>query len=63
MATLKIMLDIHTGHSSAQADALLQMLGYDAYSLKYGMCSWTPDNLVNMDKCFKASYTADYETE
>ena len=53
----------YTGHSSAQAAALLQMLGYDAYSLKYGMCSWTPDTSVNMDTCFKASSAADYEIE
>ena len=53
----------YTGHSSAQAAALLQMLGYDAFSLKFGMCSWTSDASVNMDMCFKASNAADYEIE
>lgn len=53
----------HTGHSAAQATALLNLLGYDAYSLKYGMCSWTPDTSVNMSKCFDDSAAQDYETE
>jgi len=53
----------YTGHSAAQAAALLQMLGYDAYSLKFGMCSWTADTAVNMDKCFKADSVQGYETE
>ena len=53
----------YTGHSAAQAVALLQMLGYDAYSLKFGMCSWTSDTAVNMDKCFKAASVGDYAVE
>ena len=53
----------YTGHTSAQATALLQMLGYDAYSLKFGMCSWTADTAVNMGKCFNADGVQGYETE
>ncbi len=53
----------YTGHSSAQATALLQMLGYDAYSLKFGMCSWTSDISINLDRCFKASSVVDYPIE
>ena len=53
----------YTGHSAAQATALLQMLGYDAYSLKSGMCSWTSDTAVNMDKCFKADGVQGYAVE
>jgi len=53
----------YTGHSAAQATALLQMLGYDAYSLKFGMCGWTANTAVNMDKCFKADSVAGYDVE
>jgi rhodanese-related sulfurtransferase len=53
----------YTGHSAAQAAALLQMLGYDAYSLTFGMCSWTSDKAVNLDLCFKANSVQDYQVE
>jgi len=53
----------YTGHSAAQGTALLQMLGYDAYSLKFGMCSWSSDPAVNMGACFDASMVAGYEVE
>jgi rhodanese-related sulfurtransferase len=53
----------YTGHSAAQAAALLQMLGYDAYSVKFGMCGWTSDTDVNMGKCFDPATAAGYDTE
>jgi rhodanese-related sulfurtransferase len=53
----------YTGHTAAQATALLQMLGYDAYSLKFGMCGWSSDPAVNMGKCFNPDSAAGYETE
>jgi len=53
----------YTGHSAAQATALLNMLGYDAYSLKYGMCGWTSDESANMGKCFDATTAHGYEAE
>jgi len=53
----------YTGHSAAQAAAVLQMLGYDAYSLKFGMCSWTSDTAVNMGKCFNADSVQGYDVE
>ena len=53
----------YTGHSAAQGAALLQMLGYDAYSLKFGMCSWSSDTAVNMGKCFDAASVQGYEVE
>ncbi|MFC1946855.1 rhodanese-like domain-containing protein [Chloroflexota bacterium] len=53
----------YTGHSAAQAASLLQMLGYDAYSVKFGMCSWSSDPTVNAGKCFNASTAAGYDTE
>ncbi|HUV45122.1 MAG TPA: rhodanese-like domain-containing protein [Dehalococcoidales bacterium] len=53
----------YTGHTAAQAASLLNLLGYDAYSLKFGMCSWTTDTAVNMNKCFDASGVQGYDTE
>lgn len=53
----------YTGHSAAQATALLQMLGYDAYSVKFGMCGWSADETVNAGKCFDASGVSGYEVE
>ena len=53
----------YTGHSAAQATALLQMLGYDAYSLKFGMCGWSSDPAINAGKCFNPDSAAGYATE
>jgi len=53
----------YTGHSAAQAAALLQMLGYDAYSLKFGMCGWSSDAAVNAGKCFNPDSVQGYDTE
>jgi len=53
----------YTGQSAAQETALLQMLGYDAYSLKFGMCSWSADPAVNAGKCFSADSVAGYAVE
>ena len=53
----------YTGHSAAQATTVLQMLGYDAYSLKFGMCSWSSDPAINAGKCFNPSTVAGYDTE
>jgi rhodanese-related sulfurtransferase len=53
----------YTGHSAAQAAALLQMCGYDAYSVKFGMCSWSSDPTANAGKCFDSSTVAGYDTE
>jgi rhodanese-related sulfurtransferase len=53
----------YTGHSAAQTTALLQMLGYDAYSLAYGMCSWSSDPDVNLGVCFDPSTVQGYATE
>ncbi|MFC1967532.1 rhodanese-like domain-containing protein [Chloroflexota bacterium] len=53
----------YTGHSAAQTTALLQMLGYDAYSVSFGMCGWTGDTSVNMDKCFTPEMSQGLDTE
>ena len=52
----------YTGHSAAQGTALLQILGYDAYSLTFGMCGWTGTE-ANAGKCFNAASVQGYEVE
>lgn len=53
----------YTGHSAAQATALLQMLGYDASSLKFGMCSWSSDPEINAGSCFDPANANDFDIE
>ena len=58
-----VYLYCYTGHTAAQATALLEMLGYDAYSLKFGMCGWSSDPAINAGKCFDPASAAGYDTE
>lgn len=53
----------YTGSRSGQTAALLQMLGYDAYSLLFGACAWSADPAVNAGKCFDAANIPGYEVE
>ena len=55
-----IVVYCYTGHSAAQATALLNMLGYDAKSLKFGMCSWTSDEAVHLNKCYDRATASDF---
>ncbi|MGD9142473.1 MAG: rhodanese-like domain-containing protein [Dehalococcoidia bacterium] len=52
-----------TGHWAAEVTALLQVLGYDAYSLKFGICSWSPDEAINNGLCYDAASVPGYDTE
>ena len=52
-----------TGHWAAEVAALLQILGYDAYSLKFGICSWSPDETINNNLCYEADGVPNYDTE
>ena len=60
---LPVYVYCYSGHSAAQAVALLNMLGYDTYSLKFGMCSWSSDAAINMGKCFDATTVQGYDVE
>ena len=39
----KVLVACYTGHNAGHAVAILNLLGYDAYSLKFGMSSWNAD--------------------
>jgi rhodanese-related sulfurtransferase len=49
----------YTGQSASYATALMNMLGHDAQNLKFGMCGWTSDTSVNLDK-WETSLSNDY---
>jgi len=48
----QIVVVCYTGHTASQATALLNLNGYDATALMWGMCSWTTDAEVTAGKCF-----------
>jgi rhodanese-related sulfurtransferase len=42
----QIVVYCYTGHTGSQITALLNVMGYDAVNLKFGMTSWTMDETV-----------------
>ena len=46
----KVVCVCYTGQTASQATSVLNMLGYNAYNLKWGMCGWTADETVNLAK-------------
>jgi len=57
----QIVVVCYTGHTASQATALLNINGYNAIALKFGMCSWTTDTDVTQGKCFdKTKHCLDY---
>ena len=58
-----IVVYCYTGHTGSQATALLNILGYDATNMLFGMCSWTNDTEV-APNCFNnETASMDYEFE
>jgi len=51
----QIVVYCYTGHTASQATALLNVNGYDAVCLTWGMCSWTTDSTVTADKYYNAT--------
>jgi rhodanese-related sulfurtransferase len=57
----QIVVYCYTGHTASQATALLNVNGYNAVCLTWGMCSWTNDTAVTLSKCYdKTSVNTDY---
>jgi rhodanese-related sulfurtransferase len=56
----QVVVVCYTGQTAAQATAGLNMLGYDAYSLLFGMSSWTPDPDVFVKRFSPEVHTGDY---
>jgi LPXTG-motif cell wall-anchored protein len=58
----QIVVYCYSGQTSAQATSALNALGYDAYSMLYGFCSWNSDADAG-GKCFdETTMGADYAT-
>jgi rhodanese-related sulfurtransferase len=54
------VLVCYTGQSASQATAALNMLGYDAYALMFGMSSWTSDPEVFVKRFNAEANAHDY---
>jgi rhodanese-related sulfurtransferase len=55
-----VVLVCYTGQTAGQATAALNMLGYEAYSLLFGMSSWTSDSEVYVKRFDPEQHTSDY---
>ena len=57
----QIVVVCYTGHTASQVTALLNLNGYNATALMWGMCSWTTDAEITAGKCFnKTAACHDY---
>lgn len=52
----KIIVICYTGHTASQVTMLLNLLGYDAYAMKFGMMGWTADKDVLGIPVFEKAY-------
>jgi sulfur-carrier protein adenylyltransferase/sulfurtransferase len=59
----KIVVYCYTGHTGSQATAILNMLGYDATNLKFGMTAWTHDTEVAPSRFNPETHRMDYSYE
>lgn len=57
----QIVAYCYTGQTGSQATALLNMLGYDAMNLKFGMVAWTSDRDVAPKAFIEETDCMDYE--
>lgn len=57
--TKQIVVYCYTGHTASQVTAMLNVLGYDALCLKWGMCSWTTNTTI-APSCFDNTQASDY---
>ncbi len=58
-ANKQIVVYCYTGHTASQVTAMLNVLGYDAVCLKWGMCSWTTNETVTANQYYTAP-TSDF---
>jgi len=59
----QIVVYCYTGHTGGLATAALNLLGYDAVNLKWGICSWTSDPDVRIASPFSEADFGDYPVE
>ena len=56
----QIVVYCYTGHTASQVTALLNILGYDAINLKFGMTSWTRDTDIAPGRYQEVKDAKDY---
>jgi rhodanese-related sulfurtransferase len=59
----QIVVYCYTGHTGQIATTVLNLLGYDAVNLKFGMMGWTKDNTVLATGRFDPATQPDYRLE
>ncbi len=59
----KIYVYCYTGHAASRVAAMLNMLGYDATNLKWGISSWTTDFEVAPYRFYPESDAMDYPVQ
>jgi len=62
-ADRQVVVVCYTGQTASQATAGLNMLGYDAYSLLFGMSAWTSDPDVFVKRFNPEVHANDYAVE
>lgn len=58
----QIVVYCYTGHTGSQDTALLNLMGFNAINLQFGMCGWTKDPNVATG-CFDDKESKDYKFE
>jgi len=58
-----VVVICYTGQTACQATAGLNMLGYEAYGLLFGMSSWTTDPEVYVKRFNPEAHAADYRID
>ncbi len=56
----QIVVYCYTGHTASQVTALLNILGYDAINLKFGMTSWTINRDIAPGRYEEAKHSHNY---
>lgn len=59
----KIVVVCYTGHWAGNTSAVLRVLGYDSYNLRFGMSGWNKDNNLLLPKDKTPSYPTITGTE
>jgi len=55
-ADKQIVVNCYTGQSASQVVGALNMLGYDAWNLKFGFASWSPSGVYKFDAANSPMY-------
>ena len=56
----QIVVYCYTGHTASQITAMLNVIGYDAVCLKWGICSWTTNTTMAASCYDKELHASDY---